>query len=229
MFPRFAIIVSFAFLAAEAGGQILSPGAGKLIDLVPPPPADASPAGLADVETMLEIQADRTPEQLGRAKMVDHQSVFSFGRPALGEWFHSKNLPRTAAIFDRINRETGRLIDACKSQWKRPRPFVREPRILLVVNFPGNSSYPSGHSASAAIWAAVLGAAFPEDAAAFQKQLHEVMWCRVLGGVHFPSDTTAGKILGDAIGRDLLSQPETRKDLEIIREETAPFRTKKAA
>ncbi len=101
--------------------------------------------------------------------------------------------------------------------------------MILVVGRPGNSSYPSGHSACAAVWAAILSAAFPEDAAAFQKQVHEVMWCRVIGGVHFPSDTTAGEKLRDAIGQALLTRPEVQKAIETIRQEAAPFRLKKAA
>jgi acid phosphatase (class A) len=206
--------------------QYLTPEAFKLTNLVPAPPEDNSPAGLADMETMLRVQDGRTPEQVERAKRVDTQSAFSFARPVLGDWFHSKDFPRTAAVFDAINREAGRIIDASKKQWSRPRPYERSKEMTIVVGHPGNASYPSGHTAIAAVWAAVFSAAFPEDAVAFQKQVHEVMWCRVIGGVHFPSDTTAGEILGDAIGREILAGPEIKKAIQILQGETAPYRKK---
>lgn len=66
------------------------------------------------MEIMLRVQEDRTSSQIQRAKRVDSQSPFSFGRPVLGEWFHSKDLPRTAAVFDFINRQANHVIDASK-------------------------------------------------------------------------------------------------------------------
>ena len=71
-----------------------------LVDLLPAPPADDSPAGRADLETVLQVQTDRTPEQVKRAKRVASQSLTSFVRPVLREWFHSPEVPRTTALFD---------------------------------------------------------------------------------------------------------------------------------
>jgi acid phosphatase (class A) len=194
-----------------------------LVDLLPPPPADDSPAGRADLETVLQVQADRTPEQVKRAQRVASQTVTSFARPVLGEWFQSRDFPRTMTIFEQIDRERRTVVDdQVKRHWNRTRPYFRSSDVHPVVGRPKNTSYPSGHVSAAALWGTILAAAFPEKAADFQAQIHEVMWCRVLGGAHYPSDTAAGELLGEAIARAMLKSPAMQDALKTFREEMSP-------
>lgn len=216
-------------VSSASAQQFLGPQDQNLSQILPPPPADNSPAGLADLDTLLQIQKERTPEQVARAKRVNTQSVFGFARPVFGEWFQRKDFPRTAAIFEVIDREERDVVEAAKRTSHRPRPYQRDARIVPVVPKPGNDSYPSGHTSNAAVWAAVLTAAFPEHAAAFQDQVHETMWCRELGGVHYPTDTESGFLIGKAIGERMLAAPAMQKALEDIRAEVTPFQLKKAA
>jgi acid phosphatase (class A) len=90
-------------------------------------------------------------------------------------------------------------------------------------------SYPSGHAMRAALWAALLGTAFPEQAAALQARAEETRWGRLLAGVHFPSDVEAGRTIGEALAREMLKHPAVQQALEQLRAEAAPFRHKKAA
>jgi len=209
--------------AAEAQ-QFLAPHAAiDAAKIIPPPPPDFTPAGRADLETVLHVQADRTPEQLSRARRVDSQSPFSFGQAVLGDWFKRENLPRAAAIFDAVERQCEPCIAGAKDIWKRPRPYERDPAVRPSVKLPHSPSYPSGHTAHAAVWAAVLSAAFPERAKEFSEQVREVMWCRVIGGVHYPTDTTAGQTLGEALGDMMVKSADMEKAVAVIREEAAPF------
>jgi acid phosphatase (class A) len=195
-----------------------------LVDLLPAPPPETAPAGRADLETVLQVQADRTPEQIKRAQRVANQTVTSFARPVLGEWFHSKDFPRTMALFDEIGRESRKVIDdQVKRRWNRTRPYIHSSAVRPVVGRPQNTSYPSGHAAAAALWGTILSAAFPEKTAEFQAQIHEVMWCRVLGGAHYPSDTAAGELLGEAIAKTMLQSPAMQDALRTIREEVSPY------
>jgi acid phosphatase (class A) len=170
-----------------------------------------------------KVQADRTPEQVERAKRVANQSVTSFAQSVLGEWFHSGDFPRTQAVFDEIERERRDIVDdQVKRRWNRTRPYLYSSAVHPVVSRPDNTSYPSGHSAAAAVWGTILAAAFPEKAAEFRKQIHEVMWSRVLGGVHYPSDTVAGEMLGEAIANAMMKSPDMQAALKTIREEVGP-------
>ncbi|MGC3958208.1 MAG: phosphatase PAP2 family protein [Verrucomicrobiota bacterium] len=194
-----------------------------LVNLLPPPPAVESPAGRADLATVLQVQLDRTPEQVKRAQRVANQSVTSFARPVLGEWFQSKDFPKTVAIFERINRESQLIVDdQVKKKWNRTRPYLFCAAVQPIVGRPDNTSYPSGHSAAAALWGTILAAAFPEQAAAFKAQIQEAAWCRVMAGVHYPSDTAAGQMLGTAIAEAMLKSPNMEAALQVIRDEITP-------
>lgn len=221
------LLLNFALLLAMfstcAAQRFLPADCTALIDLLPAPPASDSVLGQADLETLLQVQADRTPEQVQRAKRVANQSVTSFAQPVLGEWFHSRDYPRTQVVFDEIERERREVVDdQVKRRWNRMRPYLYSSAIHPVVGRPDNTSYPSGHSSAAAVWGTILAAAFPEKAAEFKKQIHEVMWCRVLGGVHYPSDTVAGEILGEAIANTMLKSPDMQAALKTVREEVGP-------
>lgn len=221
-----AALLLIAFATCNAQTNYLPSDCKALVALLPPPPTDNSIAGRADLETVLQVQADRTPSQVQRAKQMADQTVFSFARPVLGDWFNVRDFPRTAAVFEKIERDRRSIVDdQLKRKWNRTRPYLRSSAVNPVVARPTNTSYPSGHSSAAALWATILSAAFPEKADLFQKQVHEVMWSRVLGGVHYPSDTLAGDLIGEAIGKKMLESPEMTQALTTIRDELAPHLT----
>jgi acid phosphatase (class A) len=230
MVPRLLLFLPalLALLAAPLPAQQFLPKDDtSLAALLPPPPDDASPAGLADLDTVLQWQRERTPEQVERATKVAGQSAFAIGAKVMGAWFTEENLPKTRAILKTAYDQAQPTVYAAKNKWNRPRPYQRDPRVQPAVQkLSNNPSYPSGHSADASVWAGVLAAAFPEKAEAFDIAVREAMWGRIAGGVHFPSDTEAGRILGQAIVKKMLESPDMQAALETIRAEAAPFYTK---
>lgn len=190
---------------------------------LPPPPADDTPVGRADLETLLQLQKDRTPAQVERAVRVNKQTPMSPGVWVFGAEFTEKNLPRTAALLQKITLENRPLINAAKDRFKRPRPYRRDEAVTPCVKKHTSDSYPSGHSAGAALWCAFLSAAMPEYQPLFEKYVHEAMWCRVLAGVHFPSDTQAGRMLGRLSAAEMLKTPAAREAVAEIRAEILSF------
>jgi acid phosphatase (class A) len=234
MIRRFWFLIALlAFLSNCAAEEFLPKDSSALVDLLPPFPASDSPAGRADLETVLQVQADRTPEQIERAKRVESQTISSFAQPVLGRWFRIEDFPRTKQLFDEVTLESRtNVIDKVKRHWSRTRPYLFSTAVHPVVERPANTSYPSGHSTVAALWGTILAAAFPEKAEGFKAQIHEAMWCRVLGGAHYPSDTIAGDLLGEAIANAMLKSPQMERALMTMREEISPAleaRTKAAA
>lgn len=216
------IALALTFRAALAH-EFLPDDCSALVNMLPAPPATNSPAGRADLATLLQVQADRTPAQVKRAQRVASQSVTSFAQPVFGDWFQAKDFPQTVALFERIGRESRLIVDdQVKKKWNRTRPYLFSTDIHPIVGRPGNTSYPSGHAAAAALWGTILAAAFPEKAAEFQAQIQEAAWCRVLAGVHYPSDTAAGQMLGTAIAEAMLKSPNMAAALQTMREEITP-------
>jgi acid phosphatase (class A) len=224
MIRRLLLLITLLAALSDSGAQQFLPkDCSAVIDLLPPFPANDSPAGRADLQTVLQVQADRTPEQVKRAKRVESQTVSSFAQPIFGSWFEIEDFPRTKELFDEFARESRtNVINPAKSRWNRTRPYLFSTAVHPVVERPANTSYPSGHATMAALWGTILAAAFPEKAQAFEAQVHEAMWCRVLGGAHYPSDTAAGELLGQAIANRMLKSPKMEDALRTIREEISP-------
>ena len=194
-----------------------------------PPPAEDSIAAQGEHELARVLDAARTPEQAALAKHYEKFDEFSLMAPVLGDWCTAQNLLRTHAIFQQVSREARSTVEAAKAAWNRPRPYVHNPALHPAVAKSVTTSYPSGHAYSASCIAAVLTALFPEHAADWEKQAALVRWSRVVGGAHYPSDVTAGKILGEAVAREMLKSPKMQQALAEIRAEAAPFFRKKAA
>ncbi|WP_161554646.1 antibiotic biosynthesis monooxygenase [Ereboglobus luteus] len=197
-----------------------------LLSLVPPPPADDSPAGMADLETILQLQRDRTPEQIARAKRIDSHSSTQMGAVAFGPSFTKENFPRTTALMQELRATRSKMIGNGKEIWKRPRPYQRSKEVVICVKKPKDLSYPSGHSATGAFRGALYSAAFPEYKPIFDAQVRETMWCRVLGGVHYPTDVMAGRDLGIRTAEAMLKNPDTQAAIKEIRDEITAYMKK---
>ncbi|HEX2117486.1 MAG TPA: phosphatase PAP2 family protein, partial [Alphaproteobacteria bacterium] len=79
-----------------------------------------------------------------------------------------------------------------KRSYQRPRPKQLDPALATLVPAPSSFSFPSEHAAAAGAAAEVLAYLFPDRAEYFQGRAEEAAQSRVIAGVQFPSDTTAG-------------------------------------
>ena len=76
-----------------------------------------------------------------------------------------------------------------------------------------SSGYPSGHSTRGTVYSLVLAEVFPEHKEAILEIGRNIGWDRVLIGMHFATDIYAGRVLGQAIVRELLASPAFQSDL----------------
>jgi membrane-associated phospholipid phosphatase len=81
---------------------------------------------------------------------------------------------------------------------RRPESSVPERRRLVQ---PTSTSFPSGHTASAAAFSAVIGAEYPLLKVPFDVAAMAVGFSRVYTGVHYPGDVVVGWMLGRVLAR----------------------------
>jgi len=212
-------------LAGTSGlfAAYLPAGTPDAIALLAPPPAAGSAEAKADLENTLVIHTAATPAELALAKDENKLTIFHFA-PAIGAWFAPGKLPRTEALFKAVEAEAKAATDDAKKFYQRPRPYHLEPaRFPHSVEHedPTHYSYPSGHSTRGTVFAFLLAELLPDHRDAILAKGREAGWLRVQGGVHFPTDIYAGRVLGQELARDFLHSPEFQADLVAVKAELA--------
>lgn len=215
--PRLFLLIALAHTvqAYPEPGKFLRTDDLDVTKVIPAAPADNSLATAADIETVYQVQKRRTPEMVALANYFAEDSVFQYDA-VIGAWFTAANLPRTAEFFLQIDSDRYAISSKGKQVWQRPRPPLLDSRIKPCVHLPKSGSYPSGHSTQAFLWANLLAEIFPEHRAALRERAELVAWSRIIGGVHYPTDITAGRMLGDRLAAEFLKRPAVSEALADV-------------
>jgi undecaprenyl-diphosphatase len=90
------------------------------------------------------------------------------------------------------------LAEGVKYLFNRARPYISDTEIAPLIKTPSSSSFPSGHSATAAAGALTLSVVYPSFAPALLLSGFLVALSRIYLGVHYPLDVLAGILIGSA-------------------------------
>lgn len=205
----------------------LDPQSASLQGALPPPPPPGSLAAQADLETVLQVQAWRTPEQAALAQRLVQDDPFKFSE-VLGPGFSAERLPLTAAFLKQVIADTVAVNLALKDRFQRKRPHLEDPRVEPCLELTGSPAYPSGHSVRAYVTASILSGLFPERREALLNYARKAAWARVQGGIHYPTDLEGGRILALAIVAALQQSGAFRAEQEACKAEIAAWRLKNA-
>jgi acid phosphatase (class A) len=202
-----------------AGIPYLTPNAVDPLTLLAPPPSPGSAEDRVDLDTSYRVYAAASPTE--HAKGLDEVTltIFHFA-PAIGPWFQASKFPKTEALFHEVEAEAKAIAKVGKNHWQRIRPYHVDPAKFRdpIEHEPRTDyAYPSGHSTRGTLYAALLGELFPDKREALFLIGREAGWLRVQGGVHYPTDIYAGRVLGQAIARELLHNERFQHDLAEAR------------
>jgi len=219
-----------ASATASAGAGYLPAGKPDVIALLAPPPAPGSAEDRADLEEACAVSSAAPDRLVARARDEDNLNVFHFA-PAIGNWFQAGKLPKLEAFFKQVEKETKAVTSVGKTYWKRLRPYHVDPARFnraIEDEYYTDYSYPSGHSTRATVFALLLADIFPDKRDGILMKGRESGWLRVIGGVHYPTDVFAGRVLGQAIVRELKASPAFQADFEAAKAEAVAAKTELA-
>jgi len=217
---RFFLLFGFAIHTAFAG-HFVADNALDYRALLTPPPAADSLVTRAELEVVLQFQDLRTPALAKRAQEIETETLFSFASDVVGSWFTADKLPKTAALFAAVREDFIPVNRASKALWPRKRPPFADARVKPCVEFSDSGSYPSGHGIQSALWATLLAELLPAHAEGFQARARETRRMKLFTGVHYPSDLEAGRILGEALAREMMKSAALQAALAEARQEIA--------
>jgi len=199
--------------------EYLADGKPDAIVLLAPPPLPDSPEQAAEMDEVRAVYHAASSNDMAIAYSEKKFSVFTF-TPAIGDFFQPGKYPKTEAFFGRVQKQAEYVTDGAKNYYKRPRPFTTDPS-LANGKLEKSFSYPSGHSTESMVLALVLADLFPDRHEAILAKARSIGWHRVEIARHYLTDIYAGRVLAQAIVREMKVNPDFQKDFAAVQAEIA--------
>ncbi|HEY5298309.1 MAG TPA: phosphatase PAP2 family protein [Verrucomicrobiae bacterium] len=227
---RFAsVLFLFALAVAPlraAQTVYLTDGQPHALALLAPPPLPYSAEQKYDLAEVISVHAACASNEIAAAMSEDKGVSMFYFTPAIGKIFQPGNLPRTQAFLERVHSDAQSVVNQAKNYWQRPRPYVVDPDLATGKQLR-SFSYPSGHSTESMALALVLADLFPDQREPILAEAREIGWHRVEIARHYPMDIVAGRVLAQALVRDMKRNPQFKKDFAEAQAEIAAAQTAK--
>jgi acid phosphatase (class A) len=225
--------------APSVGADTLKPGkpavkpylseaaAPDTVQILSPPPASHSPLDNADRAAFTNTRALR-----GSARWELASSDVAEGAAAildtyacvLGTRIDQTRVPAVITLFDRARLDIARATRGPKLHYRRLRPFVGNEAPICVQRtqqLADSFSYPSGHATQGWAYALMMAALVPEKATVILARGRAYGESRIICGVHWLTDVSAGRTNGSAVFAALMGDAGFRADMDKARAELA--------
>lgn len=162
---------------------------------LPPPPSNTSAQTDEELLVLLTYQKNRTLVDINFINNSIEFQTQVFNKLLLSDLI--LKFKETHLIFQMIHNDMSVLIAKQKETFDRVRPEYLSHKIRPSINTPAHPSYPSGHASMSYIYAEIFSMIDPENKEIYLKSAYRISVGREIAGVHYPSDTEAGKALAD--------------------------------
>lgn len=150
----------------------------------------------AEINELIKLQTKRDQKNIENIQRELQHKNFILGHIQYKK-FYNEN-PECHQLLASIT-EMGAIVFYFKRKFDRIRPSFLNSKLKTAIQNPSHPAYPSGHSTQAHFMAYVLGSLFPKHQNIFLKDAFQIGVNREIAGVHYRSDTMAGKKLGHDI------------------------------
>jgi len=190
--------------------------------VLPVPPANSSDRTRGELEYLKGLIPQRKKHQ----KEIQDEVLtkrFKWGEFTYEELTKGEKFKHTSKLILATYQELGVVVFVFKQRFNRVRPSVLAEKygskLGTLVKIPGHPAYPSGHATGAFTLAYILQELDPANAETYRKDALRIARNREIGGLHYPSDTEAGRLLARQIADSLLESKKYQGLLKAARAE----------
>ncbi len=182
------------------------------LESIEPPPANDALVTRQELAEILTRQASRTQAE---EALINAQLPFcKFEMPHYRIGMNPKLDDLILTAYLDINY----YFYGLKDKFDRVRPSFLDESIQPSIKVPLHGAYPSGHSATSMLTALILAEIYPEHQAALFEYADSVGVNRIIAGVHYRSDHTAGQALARIYFEQLQEQFSFADNMEDFRQ-----------
>jgi len=191
----------------------------RQISLAAPPPA-GSETIRRELEALAAAKELRTPERVAEIRSeIDGRDVRFLGVPFRDLARGDGAYPATATFLNLHFPAFSITVLRLKKRFDRVRPHRLRPDLNPVIEVPGHPAYPSGHASQAHFLGLMLADVRPARREALLRGAARVAYNREIAGVHYASDSAAGRDLAAQYHRLIAQRPDYLRAREAARAE----------
>jgi acid phosphatase (class A) len=127
--------------------------------------------------------------------------------------------PKTKALLRHVEIDASLAIFHAKKRFNRARPHQLEPRLHPAISVPAHPAYPSSHALQGYMVARTLSLLFPQNTQDLMTVALQIGREREIAGLHYPSDSKAGRELGDELFARLQQNEKFLAEIEAAKKE----------
>lgn len=184
--------------------------------IIPKPPNLADTA--KEIEAMKGLRPLRVTHQADIDREIALDGIFEKFYTVLNA--SPTKHPKMAEFMTKVFKDSTIVVFYFKNHFNRARPYHYYPEIKATIAPPKHPSYPSGHATQSYSLALALAEVFPNRRTDLITVANKISTNREIGGVHFKSDSEAGKTAAKQLVAQMKEQSGFREWINRVAQES---------